>query len=164
MEKRVTCLGGVDRPVWRSRSKYSTGLSLARGSNGLQLIPPSDARCSISLRDYVQSWIHMLIALTKRKNKKKKNVVGGFQYRFSCTEAEVGGCHGDIALIRIVRIRRRRRAVSRRWSGWLSTWGTDTHTHTDKMDDAFDVGNTGQCVCACVVIYDLCQSTHSCIS
>lgn len=164
MEKRVTCLGGVDRPVWRSRSKYSTGLSLARGSNGLQLIPPSDARCSISLRDYVQSWINMLIALTKRKNKKKK--CGGWVsvplllhwswgWRLSWRHSS----HPD-------RQNQKKEKSCEQTLVWLTVDLRDwhTHTHTDKMDDAFDVGNTGQCVCACVVIYDLCQSTHSCIS
>lgn len=51
-ERDATCLVGVARPVWRSRSRYSTGLSLlARRSNGLLLTLPSEARCSISLRD-----------------------------------------------------------------------------------------------------------------
>lgn len=58
----LTCLGGVVCPVWRSRSRYSTCLSpLTRCSNGLLLTPPSDARCSMSLRDlkdtHTQDWV-----------------------------------------------------------------------------------------------------------
>lgn len=98
--------------MWRSRSRYSTGLSLlARRSNGLLLTPPSEARCSISLRDYHASAGTHRISCTWnvtsgaamgqswwKEGWRRESVA----YRLPGAEAEVGGCHGNIIAIGVI--------------------------------------------------------------
>lgn len=131
----------MDRPGWRSRSRYSTCLSpLARCSNGL-LAPPSEDRCSRSLRDCrgrrevkkvtevqappaggsgscTRSFLYRLFfsceinvgdilrphKRSSEKSSDKDKPEEGLIYRLPGAEAEAGGCHGDVAVIRVIRI------------------------------------------------------------
>ena len=67
----------------------------------------------------------------KRGQEERKE---GRSYRLPGAEAEVGGRHVDVVFFRVIRIRRRRRAVSggrpeRPTPGWTDG-NTHTHTHT----------------------------------
>ena len=65
----------------------------------------------------------------KREDGRKE---GKTVYRLPGAETEVGGRHGNVAVIRVIRIRRGRRAVSRGRPDRPTTGRTDTHTQTQR--------------------------------